>query len=79
MKDEELMEEALEAFRWEARNKFLAGIREHNPDGTRGLARMDLDQKIQAIKDEIIDLWFYLAALEKDLAIPPVRIDKDEG
>ncbi len=71
------MEEALEVFRWEARNKFLAGIREHNPDGTKGLSRMDLDQKIRAIRDEIYDLWFYLYALEKDLAMPPMKVGRE--
>ena len=65
MRDEEIMEEALEEFAREGREKFMQGIREHNPDGTRGLARMSIDQKIRAIREEIYDLVFYLKALEK--------------
>ena len=65
MKDEEIMEEALEQFAQEGREKFMEGIREHNPDGTKGLARMSLDQKIKAIREEIYDLVFYLKALER--------------
>ena len=65
MRDEEIMEEALEQFAQEGREKFMEGIREHNPDGTKGLARMPLDQKIKAIREEIYDLVFYLKALER--------------
>ncbi len=65
MKDEEIMEEALEEFAREGREKFMQGIREHNPDGTKGLARMSLDQKIKAIREEVYDLVFYLKALER--------------
>jgi hypothetical protein len=63
--DEEILEEALERFAKEARRKFMAGIREHNPDGSRGLARMTLEQKIQSCREEVIDLWFYLNAMEE--------------
>ena len=63
--DEEILEQALARFATEAREKFLAGIREHNPDGSRGLARMTLEQKIQSCKEEVIDLWFYLNAMEE--------------
>ncbi len=65
MEDEEIMEEALEEFAREGREKFMHGIREHNPDGTKGLARMSLDQKIKAIREEVYDLVFYLKALER--------------
>lgn len=64
--DKELMEESLAKFDVQARSKFLAGIREHNPDGDRGLSRMSNDQIIAACREEIIDLWFYLSALEKN-------------
>ena len=67
MRDEELMEDALQKFKSEARSKFLKGILEHNPDGTRGLSRMHLLQKIDACKEEVIDLWFYLYAMEQDI------------
>ena len=67
MKDEELMNDALEKFQSEAKAKFLKGILEHNPDGTKGLSRMHLLQKIDACKEEVIDLWFYLYAMEQDV------------
>ena len=65
MTDEEIMEQALERFAKEAREKFMAGIREHNPDGSRGLSRMTLEQKIRSCREEVMDLWFYLNAMEE--------------
>ena len=70
MNDHELMENALAKFSSEARTKFMEGIREHNPDGTKGLSKMRLLQKIDACKEEIIDLWFYLYAIEQDAITP---------
>ena len=67
MRDEELMEDALEKFQSEAKSKFLKGILEHNPNGDKGLSRMHLLQKIDACKEEVIDLWFYLYAMEQDI------------
>ena len=40
MNDEEIMNKALKRFAEDARKKFIAGVREHNPDGTKGLSRM---------------------------------------
>ena len=65
MTDEEIMEQALERFAKEAREKFMAGIREHNPDGSRGLSRMTLEQKLRRCREEVMDLWFYLNAMEE--------------
>jgi hypothetical protein len=67
MRDEELMEDALEQFQHHARAKFLKGIQEHNPNGDKGLSRMHMIQKIDACKEEVTDLWFYLYALEQEL------------
>ena len=67
MSDLDLMEEALEEFLIEAKDKFIAGVKEHNPDGTKGLSRMEVRDKIKAIKEEIFDLWFYVYAIEKDI------------
>ena len=49
MRDEELMEDALQKFQSEARSKFLKGILEHNPDGTKGLSRMHLLSKDRCV------------------------------
>ena len=67
MRDEDLMEDALTKFQSEAKSKFLKGILEHNPSGDKGLSRMHLLQKIDACKEEVIDLWFYLYAMEQDI------------
>ena len=67
MKDELLMENALEQFQHLARQKFMAGIIEHNLDGTKGLDRMPLLEKVDACKEEVMDLWFYLYAIEQKL------------
>jgi hypothetical protein len=63
--DIELMKRALRDFEDEARDKFLRGIEEHNSDGTNGMCRMSKKQTIEAIKDEIMDLWFYVKSLEE--------------
>ena len=65
MTDEGIMEQALDRFAKEAREKFMAGIREHNPDGSRGLSRMTLEQKLRSCREEVMDLWFYLNAMEE--------------
>ena len=70
MKDELLMENALDQFQHLARQKFLAGIIEHNLDGTKGLDRMTLLQKVDCCKEEVMDLWFYLYAIEQKLLNP---------
>lgn len=67
MRDEDLMEDALTKFQSETKSKFLKGILEHNPNGDKGLSRMHLLQKIDACKEEVIDLWFYLYAMEQDI------------
>jgi hypothetical protein len=70
MKDELLMENALDQFQYLARQKFMAGIVEHNLDGTKGLDRMPLLEKVDACKEEVMDLWFYLYAIEQKLLNP---------
>lgn len=67
--DEELRDEALASFAEKARAKFDAGVAEHNPDGDKGLWRMSLAEKMEACRDEVMDLWFYLHALEKKLGL----------
>ena len=64
MKDEILMEKALADFAVKARLKFELGIEKHNSTGDQGLALMTFHQKITAMKEEIIDLWFYISAVE---------------
>lgn len=66
-KDLELMKKALNKFENEGQEKFLKGIEEHNSDGSRGMNKMSKQQKIKAIKEEIIDLWFYVIGLEEDI------------
>lgn len=62
--DAKLMDKALEEFQKKARAKFIDGIFEHNPDGTKGMCRMSFEDRIKNAKEEVIDLWFYLTSLE---------------
>ena len=62
--DAELMETALKEFQERAREKFLAGIQEHNSKGDKGMLRMDITERIKCAKEEVIDLWFYLSSIE---------------
>ena len=60
MTDEQIRDKGLAAFASRAAEKFNAGIREHNPDGSKGLSRMATLERIYAAQDEVMDLWFYL-------------------
>jgi len=62
--DAKLMDKALKEFADSARTKFLNGIKEHNPDGNRGMCKMSFEDRIKAAKEEVIDLWFYLTSIE---------------
>lgn len=66
--DPELRDMALDDFVRLAPAKFNKGMAEHNPDGDRGLMRMSPEQLVDAIEEEIIDQWHYVAALKKQLA-----------
>ena len=63
--DEELRDKWLAQFQIEAYDKFTAGIKEHNPDGSRGLARLTVEQLAQCMKEEAIDQYFYACALSE--------------
>lgn len=65
--DKNLMDEALSEFTDKAVEKFLSGIEEHNPDGTKGICMMSVRDRIKNAKEEVIDLWFYLCSIEKGL------------
>ena len=60
MTDEQIRDKALFEFQLRAAKKFNAGIREPNPDGTKGLSRMATLERIRSAHDEVMDLWFYL-------------------
>ena len=61
--DEQLRDKWLARFQAEAPAKFTAGIKEHNPAGDKGMARMTVRQLAEAMKDEAIDQYFYACAL----------------
>ena len=48
MTDEQIRDAGLTAFRMRAAEKFNLGIKEHNPNGDRGLIRMTRLQRIKA-------------------------------
>jgi len=64
MTDEQIRDRGLQEFATRASKKFNAGIREHNPCGTKGLSRMATLQRIRSAQEEVMDLWFYLYAEE---------------
>lgn len=63
--DPELRDKAIQLFDEVARSKFDRGIREHNPTGDRPLSRLTVSELVDCTRDELIDAWFYLAALEE--------------
>ncbi len=60
MTDEQIRDKGLAEFAFRAAEKFNAGIREHNPDGTKGLSKMATLERIRSAQDEVMDMWFYL-------------------
>ena len=48
MTDEQIRDAGLTAFRLRAAEKFNMGIKEHNPNGDKGLIKMTRLQRIQA-------------------------------
>lgn len=65
LQDEALMKDALKEFQLKAQEKFLAGIKEHNANGDKGMMEMELRQHIDSAKDEVMDLWFYLCGMQE--------------
>lgn len=59
-----LMNNAIEEFKDRFTKKFMQGIMEHNPDGDKGMIKLTIDQKIKEAKNEVMDLWAYLHAME---------------
>lgn len=66
MTDEQIRDAGLTAFRMRAAEKFNLGIKEHNPNGDRGMMKMTQLQRIKAAQEECMDLWFYLYTMELD-------------
>lgn len=66
--DEQLRDKWLAEFQAEGYAKFTAGIKEHNPDGTKGIGRMTIEQLAREMKNEAIDQYFYACALEDGIA-----------
>jgi|13_taG_2_1085334.scaffolds.fasta_scaffold67246_3 hypothetical protein len=60
MTDEQIRDKGLQQFQLRAAKKFNDGIKEHNPDGRKGMARMTPLERIRAAQEEVMDLWFYL-------------------
>ena len=65
MKDIEIRDEIVNKFQAEFPPKFDAGIREHNPNGDKGLLRMSIPQLAHAAREEVYDLLAYVATMEK--------------
>lgn len=63
--DKKLMDSALSEFQKKAEKKFLSGIKEHNPNGEKGMLVMDFSKRISSAKEEVMDLWFYLCSIEE--------------
>tara|TARA_A100001201_G_scaffold121403_1_gene105090 strand:+ start:178 stop:411 length:234 start_codon:yes stop_codon:yes gene_type:complete len=72
MTDQQIRNRAVADFVTEGTAKFNAGIQEHNPNGDKGLDRMSKAQKLKAVKEEILDLWFYVTALA-------IEVERDEN
>ena len=60
MTDEQIRDAGLTAFRMRAAKKFNMGIKEHNPNGDKGMMKMTQLQRIKAAQEECMDTWFYL-------------------
>ena len=64
MTDQEIRDIALREFKIKAPRKFNAGIAEHNPNGDKGMWRMNEHQLVDCAEEEVIDLWHYITVLK---------------
>ena len=62
--DKKLMDEGLKEFKKKAKKKFMDGIKEHNPNGDKGMCMMSMKDRVSSAKEEVMDLWFYLCSIE---------------
>ena len=65
--DEQLRDEWLKKFQLIAHNKFTAGIKEHNPDGSKGMLLRKCTADYKELMNESIDQFFYACALQEAL------------
>lgn len=65
--DEILMDLGLKEFKKKAKKKFMNGIKEHNPDGNKGMCMMSMKDRVSSAKEEVMDLWFYLCSIESGI------------
>ena len=75
--DEEIRDASHERFNRLAKLKFNAGMKEHNPDGTKGLDRMPATELLDCFEEEIIDQWHYAFVLRRkvvDLMVENQRL-----
>jgi hypothetical protein len=77
--DPVLRDNAIRLFDEVARSKFDKGIQEHNPQGDRPLSRLTVGQLVDCARDELIDAWFYLAAIEEREEFNLKKQDADLG
>ena len=71
MRDTELMENALLKFEGEARTRFMELHRESGTNDMNVLSDKRLLEKIDTCKEQVIDLWFLLYAIEQDALHSP--------
>lgn len=76
MNDEELKKLSHEQFATEASAKFDAGMREHNPNGDKGLMRMTPLALANSIAEEVIDQWHYVTALRQRIITLHTELDR---
>jgi len=62
--NQNFMDTAIHEFNHRAEEKYIDGYREHDE---QNLVRMNARELIAELKGEIIDQWFYLCALEREL------------
>ncbi len=62
--DKVLMDSGLKEFKKKAKKKFMDGIKEHNPNGDKGMCMMSMKDRVSSAKEEVMDLWFYLCSIE---------------
>lgn len=83
MTDREFERVALDLFRTQAEKKFREGNTEHSPDGRRPIVGIPPFTLIRHMKEEVIDQWMYICALEQRLLLNEnaqhCRYERDEN
>lgn len=62
--DKSLLEKSVNEFQAKAKKKIQKRIKKHNRNSKKEICMMSMKDRITSAKNEVLDLWIYLCAIE---------------